>query len=171
MQYMVINPSWFVPPSILKKEFLPGLAADPNYAARRGFVVTRRGNTISVRQPPGERNALGNMKFMFPNDHAVYLHDTPNRSLFGTTRRAYSHGCVRVDNPFALADIVLGAEWSEARLRQLIGKGERTIRLAQPLPVHLAYNTLVVGEGGEIATFDDLYGFHRLVRTALEPFS
>ncbi|MGH6997687.1 MAG: L,D-transpeptidase family protein, partial [Phenylobacterium sp.] len=76
MDHVVVNPSWFVPPSILKKEFLPGLAADPDYAVKRGYVVTRRGNNISVRQPPGERNALGWIKFMFPNDHAVYLHDT-----------------------------------------------------------------------------------------------
>ncbi|WP_163434314.1 L,D-transpeptidase family protein, partial [Escherichia coli] len=76
MEYAVVNPSWHVPPSILKNEFLPGLARDPSYAARRGYEVVRRGNSISVRQPPGERNALGFIKFMFPNNHAVYLHDT-----------------------------------------------------------------------------------------------
>ncbi|WP_163454563.1 L,D-transpeptidase family protein, partial [Escherichia coli] len=84
--------SWHVPPSILKNEFLPGLARDPSYAARRGYEVVRRGNSISVRQPPGERNALGFIKFMFPNNHAVYLHDTPNRSLFARSERALSHG-------------------------------------------------------------------------------
>lgn len=168
MEHLIVNPSWYVPPSILKKEFLPKLATDPGYAERRGYVVTRRGNSISVRQPPGERNALGNIKFMFPNDHAVYLHDTPNRSLFGTPRRAYSHGCVRVDNPFALAEQVLGEGWSAERVRRLVGRGERTIKLARPLPIHLVYNTHVVSEAGEITTFDDLYGFHRLVRNALE---
>ncbi len=168
MDHVVVNPSWYVPPSILKKEFLPGLAADPDYAAKRGYVVTRRGGSISVRQPPGERNALGWIKFMFPNEHAVYLHDTPNRRLFATERRAYSHGCVRVDNPFLLADQVLGAEWTTERLKRLIGSGERTIKLPQPLPIHLVYNTLVVDAGGRISNFDDLYGFHRLVRQALE---
>lgn len=168
MEHLIVNPSWYVPPSILKKEFLPKLATDPGYAERRGYVVTRRGNSISVRQPPGERNALGNIKFMFPNDHAVYLHDTPNRSLFGTERRAYSHGCVRVDNPFALAEQVLGEGWSAERVRRLVGQGERTIKLARPLPIHLVYNTHVVSEAGEITIFDDLYGFHRLVRSALE---
>lgn len=168
MEYVVVNPSWHVPPSILKKEFLPGLANDPNYAAKRGYVVTRRGNSISVRQPPGERNALGWVKFMFPNDHAVYLHDTPNRRLFASNRRAFSHGCVRVENPFALADLVLGPEWTNERLKRLIGSGERTIRLPKPLAIHLVYDTLVVNEAGEITTFDDLYGFHRLVRNALE---
>jgi L,D-transpeptidase YcbB len=169
MEYVVVNPSWFVPPSILKKEFLPGLAADPNYGARRGYVVTRAKNgSISVRQPPGERNALGWIKFMFPNDHAVYLHDTPNRSLFGAGRRALSHGCVRVENPFALADEVLGPEWTNERLKRLIGSGERTIKLPQPLPIHLVYETIVVNEAGTVTTFDDIYGFHRLVRNALE---
>ncbi|RXT46178.1 hypothetical protein B6S44_25445 [Bosea sp. Tri-44] len=169
MDHVVVNPSWFVPPSILKKEFLPGLAADPNYGARRGYVVTRGKNgNISVRQPPGERNALGWIKFMFPNDHAVYLHDTPNRSLFGAGKRAFSHGCVRVENPFALADQVLGPEWTSERLKRLIGSGERTIKLPQPLAIHLVYETFVVNEAGTVSTFDDIYGFHRLVRNALE---
>lgn len=169
MEHVIVNPSWFVPPSILRKEFLPGLAADPSYAARRGYVVTRgRNGSISVRQPPGERNALGWIKFMFPNDHAVYLHDTPNRSLFGAAKRAFSHGCVRVENPFALADQVLGPEWTSERLKRLIGSGERTIKLPQPLPIHLVYETIVVDEAGAVSTFDDIYGFHRLVRNALE---
>ncbi|MEI5664720.1 L,D-transpeptidase family protein [Bosea sp. CCNWLW174] len=169
MEHVVVNPSWYVPPSILKKEFLPGLANDPNYAARRGYVVTRGKNgSISVRQPPGERNALGWIKFMFPNDHAVYLHDTPNRGLFSAGKRAFSHGCVRVENPFALADQVLGPEWTSERLKRLIGSGERTIKLPQPLPIHLVYETIVVDAAGAITTFDDIYGFHRLVRNALE---
>lgn len=169
MDHVIVNPSWYVPPSIMKKEFLPGLAADPNYAARRGYVVTRgKGGAVSVRQPPGERNALGWIKFMFPNDHAVYLHDTPNRRLFASERRAFSHGCVRVDNPFLLADQVLGPEWTQERLKRLIGSGERRINLPQALPIHLVYNTHVVGADGHLTTFEDLYGFHRMVRQALE---
>ncbi|RDJ22057.1 murein L,D-transpeptidase [Bosea caraganae] len=168
MDHVIVNPSWFVPPSILKKEFLPGLAADPEYAAKRGYVVTRHGSSISVRQPPGERNALGWIKFMFPNEHAVYLHDTPNRRLFAAEKRAFSHGCVRVDNPFLLADHVLGPEWPTERLKRLIGSGERMIKLPQPLPIHLVYNTIVVDSAGHMTTFDDLYGFQRLVRQALE---
>lgn len=167
MDHVIVNPSWYVPPSILKKEFLPGLAADPDYAAKRGYVVTRRGNAISVRQPPGERNALGWIKFMFPNEHAVYLHDTPNRRLFANERRAFSHGCVRVNEPFMLADQVLGPEWTTARLKRMIGAGERMIKLQTPLPIHLVYNTHVVQDDGSLRTFDDLYGFHRLVRQAL----
>jgi L,D-transpeptidase YcbB len=168
MEHVIINPSWHVPPSILKKEFLPKLASDPDYAARRGFEVVRRGDQISVRQPPGERNALGFIKFMFPNDHAVYLHDTPNRNLFSAVTRAFSHGCVRVDQPFQLAQSVLGDGWSENRLRGMIGRGERTVFLKEKLPVHLTYFTLFVDENGTLQSLDDLYGFHQRVRTALK---
>ncbi|MBV9075973.1 MAG: L,D-transpeptidase family protein, partial [Methylobacteriaceae bacterium] len=167
MDHAIVNPSWYIPPSILKKEILPGLAADPGYAARRGYEVIRRGNQISVRQPPGERNALGFIKFMFPNQHAVYLHDTPTRNLFGSGRRAFSHGCVRVDQPFALADAVLGAEWSETRLKKLIGRGERTIRLERPVPVHIAGVTLEADIAGGLRSFEDIYGYNRRVRQAL----
>ncbi|WP_246505199.1 L,D-transpeptidase family protein [Microvirga antarctica] len=169
MKYLVVNPSWTLPPSILKKEFLPALANDPNYAARKGYKVIRNGNRISVQQPPGERNALGLIKFMFPNDHAVYLHDTPNRTLFAAGKRAFSHGCVRVEQPFQLAEEILGQDdkWSEAKLRGLVGKGERYVHLRRPLPVHLTYFTLSVDEHGALKSFDDLYGFDRKVRAAL----
>ncbi|HEY8384543.1 MAG TPA: L,D-transpeptidase family protein [Microvirga sp.] len=169
MEQVIVNPSWTVPPSIMKKEFLPGLAADPLYAERRGYKVIRRGNRISVQQPPGDRNALGYVKFIFPNDHAVYLHDTPNRNLFSAGRRAFSHGCVRVENPFRLAEAVLSTEgaWSEPKLKALIGKGERYIRVKNDLPVHLTYFTLVIDEQGQMRTFDDLYGFHKKVKAAL----
>ncbi len=169
MQFLVVNPSWFVPPSIMKKEFLPRLAADPGYAERRGYQVIRSRGQIYVRQPPGERNALGHIKFMFPNRHAVYLHDTPSRNLFGSDRRAFSHGCVRVDQPFRLAEVVLGREagWSEQKIRSLVGRGEQTVRLAQPLPVHLVYFTSFVDDLGRLQTRDDLYGHHRRVKAAL----
>lgn len=167
MEYAVVNPSWNVPPSILKNEFLPALARDPGYAARKGFQVVYNGNTVSVRQPPGERNALGFIKFMFPNNHAVYLHDTPNRSLFSAAHRALSHGCVRVDDPFRFADSVLPNEWSSDRLKKMIGKGERTVRLSQKLPVHLAYFTAFTDDGGAYRTLPDLYGYDARMRTAL----
>jgi murein L,D-transpeptidase YcbB/YkuD len=166
MEHVIVNPSWTLPPSILKNEFLPAMAADPSYAARRGYRVIRRGGKISVQQPPGERNALGLVKFIFPNDHAVYLHDTPNRTLFSAERRAFSHGCVRVDKPFLLAAAILKGEWSEERLRGVVGKNERYIRVKQ-LPVHIAYFTLSVDEKGNLKTFDDIYGFHRKVKAAL----
>ena len=169
MDHLVVNPSWFIPPSIMKNDILPGLAKDPDYAAKRGYVVTKRGNNVTVRQPPGERNALGNVKFMFPNEHAVYLHDTPGRHLFSADKRAFSHGCVRVDQPMKLAEILLGRDegWSEQRLRGLVGGGERTIRFTRPLAVHLTYMTHVVDANGNIKTFSDIYGFHQRVRSAL----
>ncbi|MDQ4136615.1 MAG: L,D-transpeptidase family protein, partial [Pseudomonadota bacterium] len=169
MEHVIVNPSWTVPPSILKKEFLPALARDPSYAARRGYEVIRRNGQITVRQPPGEQNALGYVKFIFPNDHAVYLHDTPSRRLFSAERRAFSHGCVRVDQPFRLAEEVLRRQgsWSEEKLKSLVGKGERYIRLQDRLPVHLAYFTLAVDEHGELKRFEDIYGHHAKVRAAL----
>ena len=112
MTYLVVNPSWYIPPSIIKKEFLPKLAYDPLYAERQGYVVVNDGGHISIRQPPGAKNALGRIKFIFPNRHSVYLHDTPSRGLFTRAERAFSHGCVRVEDPFLLAQYVL----NDARL-------------------------------------------------------
>ena len=164
MEYAVVNPSWYVPPSILKT-MAPKLAG---YDGKTwgGYEVVRRGGHISLRQPPGERNALGFIKFMFPNQHAVYLHDTPNRSLFSAAKRDFSHGCVRVDDPFRLADAVL-PDWSEERLKKLIGKGERTIRLPEKLPVHLAYFTAFVDDSGAFRTLPDLYGYDAPMRAVL----
>lgn len=158
MEYAVVNPSWYVPPSILKQMLASGRTA--------GFEVVRRGGTISLRQPPGERNALGFIKFMFPNQHAVYLHDTPNRSLFSASTRAFSHGCVRVDDPFRFADAVLPS-WTQERLKKLIGKGERTLRLPEKLPVHLAYFTAEVDSLGSYRTLSDLYGYDGPMKVAL----
>ncbi|MFC6790222.1 L,D-transpeptidase family protein [Methylobacterium komagatae] len=164
MEYAVVNPSWYVPPSILKT-MAPKLAS---YGGKTwgGYEIVRRGGHISLRQPPGEKNALGFIKFMFPNQHAVYLHDTPNRSLFSASTRAFSHGCVRVDDPFRFADTVL-PDWTEERLKKLIGKGERTIRLPQKLPVHIAYFTTYVDDLGSLRRAPDLYGYDAPMRAAL----
>jgi murein L,D-transpeptidase YcbB/YkuD len=158
-----------VPYSILKNEFLPKLAADPDYAERHGYQVIRKDDRIvGIRQPPGERNALGFIKFMFPNEHAVYLHDTPQRNLFAREERAFSHGCVRVDQPFALADALLGSMgFDEARLKSMIGKGEKTVALQARLPVHLTYFTLSIDETGQIRRFADIYGHDEKLRVAL----
>lgn len=170
MDHLVLNPSWTIPPTILRKDVLPKLAADPGYAERRGYQVIRRGNNITVRQPPGPGNALGNIKFMFPNDHAVYLHDTPSRNLFASARRAYSSGCVRVERPLKLAEMVLAGTdggWSERRLQSLVGSGERTIRLTRKLPIHIVYMTQAVDADGTLRNFEDIYGFQRRTREAL----
>jgi murein L,D-transpeptidase YcbB/YkuD len=167
MRYILVNPSWRVPPSIIRKEMLPKLAEDPDYLNRMGFEVTRHGDTISVTQPPGEKNALGHIAFMFPNQHSVYLHDTPSRSLFGAARRAFSHGCVRVDQPMRLAEFVMGGSWSEQRFRALIGGAERTVFLPHPLPIHIEYFTAFVDESGDLQIRDDLYGHMRRLESAL----
>jgi murein L,D-transpeptidase YcbB/YkuD len=171
MKFLVVNPSWYIPPSILKKEFLPKLAVDPLYAERQGYVVVRHGDQISIRQPPGERNALGRIKFMFPNQHSVYLHDTPSRSLFAKAERAFSHGCVRVDQPFKLAEYVLNdkAAWPEKRIEKLIGGNERTISLSRQLPVHIAYFTLAADADGSLHRFGDIYGLDSRLEVGLTP--
>lgn len=169
MEFLVVNPSWFIPPTILKRDYLPKLAADPEYASRKGYEVIRRGNSISIRQPPGEKNALGHIKFMFPNDHAVYLHDTPGRHLFANGTRAFSAGCVRVEGPFRLAEAMLRRQgFDEKGLRSMVGRGERTIRLQQRFPVHLAYFTLFVDQSGALQSRPDLYGHDARLRRALQ---
>ncbi len=168
MQYLIINPSWHVPYSIVKKEFLPKLAEDPDYATKAGYEVSQNGDLVTIRQPPGERNALGFVKFMFPNQHSVYLHDTPTRKLFANTERAYSHGCVRVEEPFALASVVLDdSKYPTDELKALIGKGERVIRLKEPLPVQLTYFTVVPDQTGELHHVGDIYGYDQSVEAAL----
>jgi murein L,D-transpeptidase YcbB/YkuD len=169
MEFVIVNPYWNVPYSIIKKEMLPKLASDPDYFARHGYEVIQRGDTLIVRQPPGEENALGRIKFMFPNNYSVYMHDTPSRSLFADDRRAFSHGCVRVDQPFKLAELVLGRDkgWSEDRVKRLIGRGERSINLPRPMPVHIVYFTAFVDESGRLQVRDDIYGYSQRVRTAL----
>src|SRR5450631_2843879 len=118
MKFLIVNPYWNVPPSILRKEMLPKAAGDPHYFSRLGYEVFTRAGHLVVRQPPGERNALGRIKFMFPNDFSVYMHDTPTRKLIASSKRAFSLGCVRVDDPFRFAETVLGKGWSEARVKK-----------------------------------------------------
>jgi murein L,D-transpeptidase YcbB/YkuD len=104
---------------------------------------------------------------MFPNQHSVYLHDTPSRSLFGASKRAFSHGCVRVDQPIRLAELVMGGSWSEERFRALIGGTERTVFLPHPLPIHIEYFTAFVDEDGDLQIREDLYGHMRRLESAL----
>jgi murein L,D-transpeptidase YcbB/YkuD len=167
MKFLIVNPAWNVPQSIIRKEMLPRLAADPDYLYRLGYEVSSRAGHLVVRQPPGERNALGRIKFVFPNDFSVYMHDTPLRKLFASAKRAFSHGCVRVDDPFRFAETVLGNGWSEQRIKKLIGGKERYVYLPKPLPVYLEYFTAFVDEAGALQIRDDLYGYSRRVKAAL----
>ena len=165
IQQIVVNPSWNVPQSIIRKEMLPHLDA----LRAQGYEIRTVHGRLHIRQPPGERNALGRIKFLFPNDYAVYMHDTPTRRLFASSRRAFSHGCVRVDQPFKLAEDLLQPQngWDEERIRQMIGKHERWVKLPRPVPIHIVYFTAVVDETGQLRQFDDIYGYDRKVRETL----
>jgi len=166
MRYVIINPSWQVPDSIIRKELMPKLGA----LSRRGYEVKTVGGRLTVRQLPGEDNALGRIAFMFPNDHAVYLHDTPARDLFDEEARAFSHGCIRVEDPLSLAEIVLGGEgskWTEERIEAAVGGPERTVFLPRPLPIHIEYFTEFADEFGELQARPDIYGLTRKVEGIL----
>ncbi len=169
MRFIIVNPSWNVPESIINKEMLPKHGGDLSDLAARGWQVAVRHGKLTLRQPPGDGNALGRIKFMFPNDFSVYLHDTPSRGLFAAKRRAFSHGCMRVDNPFALAEAVLGpgSGWTKERVKKLIGDNERYINLKTPLPIHIEYFTAFVDENGRLQQREDLYGYSARVRREL----
>jgi murein L,D-transpeptidase YcbB/YkuD len=165
MDHIVVNPSWYVPPGILKRE---PKYLDPAYAAAHGYEITSKGGITGVRMPPGASNALGYVKFMFPNEHSVYLHDTPNRRLFNATNRTLSNGCVRVENPFQLAALLFASEgWSEERFKRLIGGGERRMNLPRKLPIHLAYFTMSVDAEGRLQRHPDVYGHAARLRQLL----
>jgi murein L,D-transpeptidase YcbB/YkuD len=169
VRYLIVNPYWNVPPSIIRKEMMPHLANDPDYLERQGYEVFHRRGRLVVRQPPGPRNALGRIKFMFPNEHSVYLHDTPARSLFKSAKRAFSHGCVRVEQPFELGEILLGKKhgWSKQRLERMVGGGEKTVHLPEPMQIHIEYFTAWVGDSGKLELRDDIYGYSHKLRAAL----
>ena len=161
IEYLVVNPSWNIPSSIVRNEMLPMLEADPEAFMRRGYEVRqdRRGN-LSFRQPPSARNALGRIKFIFPNDHDVYLHDTPAKGYFERSDRAFSHGCVRVDRPLNFADALLTHEpkLNSKMLGRMFGGSERSITLGTHVPVHIVYFTAIAGEDGGIKRKGDVYG-------------
>ena len=175
METVVFNPYWGVPQSIITKEMLPRLQANPGYLDQRGFeVYNRSGRKVSsssidwynyggsrvpfsVRQPPSGRNALGKIKFLFPNKHAIYMHDTPSKHLFARSSRAFSHGCVRVKNPFKFAENILG--WSRSRIDNKIATGKNgAIRLKQSIPVYITYFTAWADQQGNVGYFSDVYG-------------
>ena len=166
MTHMVVNPSWYVPTSIKEKEILPRLANDPNYMKNRGMRFV--GNRIV--QAPGPRNALGRVKFMFPNRFAIYLHDTPARQLFRRDIRAFSHGCVRVAKPLEFAAYLLEGQVNEPAEtfdRWLSNGRERHVNLDDPLPVHLTYRTAWVDQAGVEQFRADIYGRDKTIGTAL----
>ena len=188
MDHIIVNPSWNVPLSIASKEMLPKLQQDPTYLERQGFQVldvsskrpviidstsvdwfATNMKTLRIRQPPGEGNALGHIKFMFPNKHSVYLHDTPTRGLFAKDMRALSHGCIRVQDPFSLADVLLeDTAFNGAKLKGMVGGSqERRIDLAHKVPIHIAYFTAEVLADGSFLTRPDVYGTDKKMKAAL----
>jgi murein L,D-transpeptidase YcbB/YkuD len=157
LTHIVLNPSWTVPPFVLKHEILPELEKHPDYLERKGLEKIG-GQYV---QAPGPHNALGRIKLMFPNPHFVYLHDTPQKSLFERETRTFSSGCVRVQNVFDLAELVLDdpQHWPTAKLLEAVETGKtQTIVLPHRLPVLIAYWTAGVDPEGRALFYEDIYG-------------
>ena len=166
MTYLVINPYWNVPPSITRAEILPKMKADPDYLAKNHMEY----NGTSVRQLPGPWNSLGRFKFMFPNPYNVYLHDTPARTLFSEPDRAFSHGCVRLEKPAELAELLLGSQgWTSERIKATVDSGAETVvNLDKPIPVYISYVTAFLAPDGLLHYRRDVYGHDRKLLDALE---
>jgi murein L,D-transpeptidase YcbB/YkuD len=164
MKFITVNPTWNVPPSIVQNEYLPALRNDPDAMARIGLKVSyNRDGTVHISQPPGERNALGRIRFNFPNKFLVYQHDTPDKRLFAHDKRAYSHGCMRVQDPVKYAEVLLALQlpkegYTQDRLRRMFGNSEVDIRFPTFLPVHLTYQTAYVDDAGKLVMREDVYG-------------
>jgi L,D-transpeptidase YcbB len=158
---VTINPWWNVPQSIIREQ-------GGRFGA--GYQVTRNGGAVSVRQPPGPRNALGRVKIEMPNPHAIYLHDTPAQALFARPVRAFSHGCIRTQYVRDFAAVLLQAtgQWSRDQIDQAVERGRTvTARLTAPIPVYIAYFTAAGTNDGNIVTYADIYGRDSAVRAAL----
>jgi murein L,D-transpeptidase YcbB/YkuD len=156
IRYIVFSPYWNVPPSILKSEILPGIRRDPNYLKRNNMEWA--GN--SVRQKPGPKNSLGLVKFLFPNSYNIYLHDTPAKSLFEKSSRAFSHGCIRLGEPEKLANYLLrdDPQWTEKKIYAAMHAGvEKYVTLKDPVPVYIGYMTAFVDNAGRVNFRDDVY--------------
>ncbi len=191
MKYVVFNPTWTVPYSIATKDILPQIKKDHSYLTSRNFIVKSRNGDIvdpatvdwaslsqrnfpyTLVQQPGTNNALGEIKFIFPNEYAVYLHDTPSKSLFGRSARAFSSGCVRVEHPFNFAEVLLGPDgWDAERVQaERMRRETKSVFLSKPMPVLLLYWTAEVGADGQIRFYEDVYERDQAVLDALNaPF-
>jgi murein L,D-transpeptidase YcbB/YkuD len=206
LEYIIFRPYWNVPMSIARKEILPALKKDPNYLTKHQYEVydsqrkvliiedhlddklldQLENGDLEFRQKPGPGNALGLIKFVFPNNYDVYLHGTPEKQLFARSRRDYSHGCIRVQDPVALAEWALRGdpEWTQEHIlaatkdqyprnkkqkRPEAGEGEEPfqVKLPKPIPVLILYATAYVEENGDVAFFDDIYGYDKDLERAL----
>jgi murein L,D-transpeptidase YcbB/YkuD len=189
MQYVVFRPYWEVPYSITKGEMVPHLVADPDYLAKKGFEVVDgkqyvvadatvtpevlaqlRAGKLFIRQKPGPKNALGLVKFIFPNSYNVYMHDTPATELFAQSKRDFSHGCIRLEKPAELAAWVLrdNPGWTPERIRAAMsGATTQQVNLERPIPVLILYATVIVLEDGIVHFYDDIYGQDAALEKAL----
>jgi murein L,D-transpeptidase YcbB/YkuD len=164
MKFITVNPTWNVPPSIIAKEYLPALAQDSTVLERMGIKVSENPDgTVRMYMPPGDRNALGRLRFNFPNKFLVYQHDTSDKHLFKQERRAYSHGCMRVEDPVKYAEVLLSIAlpkegYTQDRIRKMFGPGEVDIRLPAQIPVHLTYQSAFVDDAGSLQIREDIYG-------------
>jgi murein L,D-transpeptidase YcbB/YkuD len=190
MRYLEFNPTWTVPPTILTRDLLPEIRFNPAALGDKGMIVLdhlgqqvdaasidwatipARGFPYMIRQEPGPGNALGRVKFMFPNPHHIYIHDTPSRELFGRAERAFSSGCIRLERPFELVNILLaGTRWDEPAIERVLASGRtRVVHLPEPVTVLILYGT-AVPEGGRIHFLPDVYQRDQRLLTALDaPF-
>ena len=162
LRYVVFSPYWNVPRSIVRNEILPKMNRDPGYLGRMNMERTgTEGGLPVIRQRPGGANALGKVKFLFPNPYNIYLHDSPAKSLFDQTQRAFSHGCIRVSEPFELARYLLKdqPQWTDAAIRKAMNRGsEKWVTLEKKVPVFIYYLTAWVDEAGRVQFRDDIYG-------------
>ena len=178
MEYLVFNPTWTVPPTILKNDVLPAIQKDIGYLAEKNMVVLDNSGKVvdpgsidwagyaggnfryTIRQEPGPTNALGRVKFIFPNKHFVFLHDTPSKSLFERSERAFSSGCIRVEHPFELAELLLADKgYDQAKIAQVLDTGKiENVYLTKPLPVLLLYWTTFTTLEGQCNFRKDVYG-------------
>jgi murein L,D-transpeptidase YcbB/YkuD len=190
MKYVIFRPYWDIPVSIMKHEMLPSIRTNPDYLRREHLEIVRGASdsatvlsptreniealasgTLRLRQQPGADNALGLIKFMLPNAHNVYLHSTPAQRLFSQSRRAFSHGCIRVSDPVELAAYVLrnapGSWTKETIAAAMNGSSTRHVNLAKSIPVMILYGTALATEDGSVLFFEDIYGHDRRLEQLL----
>ena len=163
MKFITVNPTWNVPPSIIQNEYLPALEQDPQALERIGLKLTQNADgTVRIWQPPGDRNALGRIRFNFPNKFLVYQHDTPDKHLFAHDKRAYSHGCMRVQNPLTYGEKLLSLVLPKENYTEASLKDVRRLRdqhqLPEVIPVHLTYQSAFVDDAGKLQIREDVYG-------------
>jgi L,D-transpeptidase YcbB len=164
MKFITVNPTWNVPPSIIYNEYLPALQQDPTVLQRMGLKLDRaRDGSIHISQPPGEANALGRIRFNFPNKFLVYQHDTPDKNLFAREERPFSHGCMRVQNPDQYASVLLNItapneHYTPEKIRGMYGHSEIDLKFPTPIPVNITYQTAFVDDAGKLQFRKDVYG-------------